>query len=133
MLDPNLRILIVNEMATMRKLVVDACREIGLLSIVEAPNVADAWQKIVDATPPFQIVISEWEMSQSTGIDLLKRIRRDSNLGKTPFILLTSEAAQGKILEAARAGVSAYIVKPFTPEILKEKIISALIKPIKNL
>lgn len=133
MFDLNLRVLIVNEMTTMRKLVVDACREIGLSNLVEAPNVADAWQKIVENTPPFQIVISEWEMSQSTGIDLLKRIRRDSKVGKTPFILLTSEAAQSKIVEAARAGVSAYIVKPFTAEVLKEKITAALEKPNKNL
>ncbi len=133
MFDPNIRVLIVNEMMTMRKLVVDACREIGLTDLTEADQVADAWQKMNDATAPFKIVISEWEMAQATGIDLLKRIRRDSKLGKTPFILLTSEATQEKIVEAAKSGVSAYIVKPFTPEVLKEKIQTALEKPIKNL
>jgi two-component system chemotaxis response regulator CheY len=133
MFDPNIRLLIVNEMTTMRKMVVDACRDLGMTDLTEAENVADAWQKMNEATSPFRVVISEWEMTQATGMDLLKRIRRDSKLGKTPFILLTSEAGQDKIVEAAKAGVSAYIVKPFTPEILKEKIKAALEKPIKSL
>lgn len=131
MLDPKIRVLIVNEMTTMRKLVVDACLEIGMTDLTEASSVAEAWQKMSEAPSPYAVVISEWEMTQATGIDLLKRIRRDSKLGKTPFILLTSESGKSKIVEAAKSGVSAYIVKPFTPEVLKEKIITALEKPIK--
>jgi len=118
-------------MTTMRKLVVDACREIGMTDLTEASNVAEAWQKMGETQSPYGVVISEWEMTQATGIDLLKRIRRDSKLGNTPFILLTSEAGKSKIVEAAKSGVSAYIVKPFTPDVLKEKIQTALEKPIK--
>jgi two-component system chemotaxis response regulator CheY len=122
MFDLKTRILVVDDMMTMRKLVGKACREIGFTDISEANDGAAAWSAITEANPPFGLVISDWNMPNSSGLDLLKRIRSDSRFGKLPFILVTAEAEQHQILEAAKAGVSQYVVKPFTVDSLREKI-----------
>lgn len=122
MFDLKTRILIVDDMMTMRKLVAKACKDIGFTDITEAGDGTQAWTKVTEANPPFGLIISDWNMPNSTGLDLLKRVRSDSRFGKTPFILVTAEAEQSQIVEAAKAGVSNYVIKPFTPESLKEKI-----------
>jgi len=122
MFDLKTRILVVDDMMTMRKLVSKACNAIGFQDITEAPDGAQAWEKITNAAPSFGLVISDWNMPNCTGIDLLRRVRSDSRFGKTPFILVTAESEQTQIVEAIKAGVSQYLVKPFTPDSLKEKI-----------
>lgn len=122
MFDPGTKILIVDDMMTMRKLVAKSCKELGFSDLTEATDGANAWEKFSSASPPFGLVISDWNMPNSTGLDLLKRIRSDSRFGKTPFVLVTAEAEQHQIVEAARAGVSNYVIKPFTTESLKEKL-----------
>jgi two-component system chemotaxis response regulator CheY len=122
MFDLKTRILVVDDMMTMRKLVAKACKEIGFTDITEASDGAQAWTLIGEANPAFGLIISDWNMPNTSGMDLLKRIRSDSRFGKTPFILVTAEAEQHQILEAAKAGVSQYLVKPFTSESLREKI-----------
>lgn len=122
MFDLKTKILIVDDMMTMRKLVTKACKEIGFTDFVEAADGALAWQKITETNPPFGLIISDWNMPNSTGLDLLRRVRSDSRMGRTPFILVTAEAEQHQILEAAKAGVSNYVTKPFTPEILRMKL-----------
>ena len=116
------RVLVVDDMLTMRKIVVKICKEIGFTDITEATDGANGWQAISSASPPLGLVISDWNMPNSTGLDLLKRVRADSRLGKLPFIMVTAEAEKHQIMEAMKAGVSNYIVKPFVPESLKEKI-----------
>lgn len=122
MFDLDTRILIVDDMVTMRKLVAKSCREMGFTDLTEASDGAAAWSAVTEANPPFGLIISDWNMPNSTGLDLLKRVRNDSRFGKTPLILVTAEAEQSKILEAAKAGVSQYLVKPFTTELLRERI-----------
>lgn len=122
MFDLNTRILIVDDMMTMRKLVAKACKEIGFTDLTEAGDGIQAWQKVSEANPPFGLIISDWNMPNASGLDLLKRVRADSRFGKTPFVLVTAEAEQHQIVEAAKAGVSNYVVKPFTTESLREKI-----------
>ena len=122
MFDLKTRILVVDDMMTMRKLVGKACKEIGFTDISEAPDGIQAWQLINDAAPPFGLIISDWNMPNCTGLDLLKRVRGDSRFGKTPFVLVTAESEQSQIVEAAKAGVSNYIIKPFTAEIVREKL-----------
>lgn len=122
MFDLKTRVLVVDDMMTMRKLVVKACKEIGFTDITEASDGAQAWQLVTEAMPPFGLIISDWDMPNSTGLDLLKRVRSDSRFGKTPFLLVTAEAEEHQIIEAAKAGVNQYVVKPFTTESLKEKI-----------
>lgn len=122
MFDLKTRILVVDDMMTMRKLVAKACKEIGFTDITEAADGALAWTAVTEANPSFGLIISDWNMPNCTGLDLLKRVRADSRFGKTPLILVTAEAEQHQILEAAKAGVSQYLMKPFTSDSLREKI-----------
>ena len=122
MFDLSTKILVVDDMMTMRKLVAKACKEIGFTNIEDAADGALAWGKVTEAAPPFGLIISDWNMPNSNGLDLLKRVRSDSRFGKTPFIMVTAEAEQHQIMEALKAGVSNYVIKPFTADALKEKI-----------
>ena len=125
MFDLKTRILIVDDMMTMRKLTSKICREMGFTDITEAVDGAKAWEAIASATPSFGLIVSDWNMPNSTGLDLLKRVRGDSRFGKLPFVLVTAEAEKEQIIEAVKAGVSEYLIKPFTAEKLKERLESA--------
>lgn len=122
MFDPKTRILIADDMMTMRKIVGKACKEIGFTDLTEAVDGTDAWQKVTEASPSFGLIISDWNMPNASGLDLLKRVRSDSRFGKTPFVLVTAESEQSQIVEAAKAGVSNYLIKPFTAASLREKL-----------
>ena len=122
MFDLKSRILIVDDMMTMRKIVGKACKEIGFSDLTEAVDGVDAWQKVTEANPGFSFIVSDWNMPNASGLDLLKRVRSDSRFGKIPFLLVTAESEQSQIVEAIKAGVSNYLVKPFTSESLREKL-----------
>jgi two-component system, chemotaxis family, chemotaxis protein CheY len=122
MFDLNTRILIVDDMEVMRKLVVKSCKEIGFTDLTEAADGTEGWGAISSANPPFGLVISDWDMPNATGLDLLIRVRREGRFSKLPFIIVTTEAEESQIIEAAKAGVSQYLVKPFTTELLRERI-----------
>lgn len=122
MFDLNTKILIVDDMMTMRKIVAKACKEIGFTDLTEAADGALAWQKISESEAPFGLVISDWNMPNCTGVELLKRIRGSQKFAKTPLILVTAEAEQSQIMEAVKAGVSGYVVKPFTAQTLGAQI-----------
>lgn len=125
MFDLNTKVHVVDDMMTMRKLVIKICREIGFKEISEASNVGDAWQAISTADKPFGLVISDWNMPNATGLDLLKRVRGDAKFAKLPFVLVTAESEAHQIMSAIEAGVSGYVVKPFTTDTLKEKLEAA--------
>jgi two-component system chemotaxis response regulator CheY len=116
------RILVVDDMMTMRKLVSKICKEVGFTDIIEAADGALAWQAIQDANPPVGLVISDWNMPNCSGIDLVKRIRADSRFSNLPFLMVTAEAEQHQVVEALKSGVDNYVVKPFTAPILTEKL-----------
>lgn len=109
-------------MMTMRKLVTKTCKELGFSKITDAADGALAWAAIQQADPPIGLIISDWNMPNTSGLDLLKRVRADSRFGKIPFIMVTAEAEQHQIMEAVKSGVSNYVIKPFTADILKEKL-----------
>ena len=116
MFDLKSRILVVDDMLTMRKLVGKVLKEIGFTDITEAADGALAWTAISTAAAPFDLVVSDWNMPNCSGLDLLKRVRADAKFAKLPFILVTAEAEQHQIVDAIKAGVSSYVVKPFTPD-----------------
>jgi two-component system chemotaxis response regulator CheY len=122
MFSPDTHVLVVDDMMTMRKLVTKTCKELGFSQITDAADGALAWQAIQNANPPIGLIISDWNMPNTSGLDLLKRVRADSRFGKLPFIMVTAEAEQGQIMEAVKSGVSNYVIKPFTADILKEKL-----------
>lgn len=109
-------------MMTMRKMVGKVCKELGFTDLSEAGDGVIAWEAITNANPPFGLIISDWNMPNCTGLELLKRVRADQRFGKTPFVLVTAEAEQHQIVEAVKAGVSNYVIKPFTTDALKEKL-----------
>ena len=122
MFDPKTRILVVDDMMTMRKLVSKVCKDLGFSDLTEAADGILAWEAITNASPAFGLVISDWNMPNCSGLDLLKRVRADSRFAKLPFVMVTAEAEQHQIIEAVKSGVSNYVIKPFTGDILKEKL-----------
>lgn len=122
MFAPTTRVLIVDDMMTMRKIVKKICTEIGFTDISEAGDGNQAWEVITNAPTPIGLIISDWNMPNCTGLDLLKRIRGDHRFSKTPFILVTAEAEKSQVMDALKAGVDQYVVKPFTGEDLMGKL-----------
>lgn len=123
--DPKIKILIVDDMNTMRKIIKGMLQKMGCDNITEANDGIPAWQAIQDAHKegkPFQFIISDWNMPGMTGIDLLKNFRSKEEFKQTPFLMVTAEAEQANIVVAVKAGVSNYIIKPFNPETFKGKI-----------
>ncbi|MDK2743988.1 MAG: chemotaxis response regulator CheY [Nitrospira sp.] len=118
--DPNMKILVVDDMVTMRRIVKNILKQLGFANLEEAENGQEALQKLRADTYGF--VVSDWNMPVMTGIDMLRAIRADEKLKATPVLMVTAEAQQSNLVEAVQAGVSNYIVKPFTAETLQEKI-----------
>lgn len=122
MYDLNTRVLVVDDMITMRKLVQKALKDIGFKDFVEATDGAKAWEAFSSASPPIGLIISDWNMPNCTGLDFLKRVRSDSRFAKTPFYLVTAESESSQVVEAVKAGVTGYIVKPFDMPTMKTKL-----------
>ena len=116
------KILVVDDMPTMRKVMVKACKDLGFVDITEAVDGIDAWTKISQSEPSFGVVISDWEMPRCTGMDLFKRLHSDSRFSKFPFVMVTLEAEKQQFQTALKAGVSACMVKPFTSAGLGEML-----------
>jgi two-component system chemotaxis response regulator CheY len=106
----------------MRKLVAKSLKEIGFTNIVEASDGVKAWETISSSSSPVHIIISDWNMPNATGLDLLKRVRSDGRYKGVPFLLLTAESDQAQVKEAIVAGVDSYIVKPFTKDQIEAKL-----------
>ncbi len=118
-------------MRPMRMIVRKTLQDIGLRNIIEAENGALAWNEITKSiaeNAPFELVVSDWNMPTMTGIELLKSVRADSVMKIVPFVLLTAEAEKSQIVDALQAGVSNYIIKPFTPATFREKLEQTFIK-----
>jgi two-component system chemotaxis response regulator CheY len=118
--ESNMKILVVDDMVTMRRIVKNILKQLGFANVDEAENGQEALQKLRADTYGF--VVSDWNMPVMTGIDMLRAIRADEKLKTTPVLMVTAEAQQSNLIEAVQAGVSNYIVKPFTAETLQEKI-----------
>ena len=119
------KFLVVDDFGTMRKIVKKVLSELGYTNVTEAEDGKPALQLLMEAkssAAPFQFVISDWNMPGMTGIDLLKNCKADPVLKSMPFMLVTAESEQKNIVEAAKAGVSDYVVKPFNAQTLKEKL-----------
>lgn len=119
--DPNMKILIVDDMATMRRIVKNILKQLGFGNTEEAENGQEGLQKL-QADPSYGFVVSDWNMPVMTGIDMLRAIRADEKLKALPVLMVTAEAQQANLVEAIQAGVSNYIVKPFTAETMQEKM-----------
>jgi len=115
-----MKILVVDDFSTMRRIVKNCLQEIGYTDITEADDGNTALPMLQAGS--FDFLITDWNMPGMPGLDLLKAVRADARLGKMPVLMLTAEAKREQIIEAAQAGVSGYVIKPFTAATLKEKI-----------
>ena len=118
--DPNMKILVVDDMSTMRRIVKNILKQLGFNNLEEAENGQEALKKLKADTYGF--VVSDWNMPVMMGIDMLRAIRADETLKKIPVLMVTAEAQKENLMEAVQAGVSNYVVKPFTAETMQEKI-----------
>ncbi|GIX37353.1 MAG: response regulator [Silanimonas sp.] len=115
-----MRILVVDDFSTMRRIVKNLLADLGLTNVAEAEDGGVAFTMLKQGG--FDFVVTDWNMPGVTGIELLKMIRADEKLKTLPVLMVTAEAKREQIIEAAQAGVNGYIIKPFTAATLKEKI-----------
>ncbi|KPK35451.1 MAG: hypothetical protein AMK70_05280 [Nitrospira bacterium SG8_35_1] len=120
MYDLKMKVLVVDDFSTMRRIVKNLLKQIGFTSIEEAEDGEDAYAKLKDGG--FGFVVSDWNMPNLDGLGLLKKVREDAELKELPILMVTAEAEKEKVITAIQAGVNNYVVKPFTGELLKEKI-----------
>ena len=119
-MDKNMKILIVDDFSTMRRIVKNLLRDLGFTNTQEADDGTTALPMLMNGD--FDFLVTDWNMPGMTGIELLKRVRADERLKNLPVLMVTAEAKRDQIVAAAQAGVNGYVVKPFTAAVLKEKI-----------
>ena len=118
--DKNIKILVVDDFATMRKIIKNLLKQAGYNNIVEAEDGAEALKVLKSEKADF--IISDWNMPNMNGLEFLKAVRADSEFSGLPFLMVTAEGLKENVVLAIKAGVSGYIVKPFTADVLSEKI-----------
>ena len=117
----SMKVLVVDDFATMRRIIKNILRQIGFTNIVEADDGTTAWETL-NKDDSIEFIVSDWNMPQMAGIELLRKVRASEEFADLPFLMVTAEAQQENIIEAVQAKVSNYIVKPFTPDTLGQKI-----------
>jgi two-component system chemotaxis response regulator CheY len=120
MADLNMKILVVDDFSTMRRIVKNLLKQNGYTNLEEAEDGAQAYEKVKDGG--YSFIVSDWNMPNMDGLELVKAVRSNPEIKDLPILMVTAEAEKDKVVAAIQAGVSNYIVKPFTGETLKEKM-----------
>ena len=116
-----MRLLVVDDSSTMRRIIKNTLERLGHTDVVEAEHGVEAWEKLsVDES--IKVVITDWNMPEMNGLDSVKKIRAEKKYDDMPIIMVTTEGGKAEVITALKAGVNNYIVKPFTPQVLKEKL-----------
>jgi two-component system chemotaxis response regulator CheY len=118
-----MRFLIVDDSSTMRRIIINTLTKLGYESFLEAGNGREGLDRL--AAGPVDLVITDWNMPEMNGIDFVRNLRATEQGKSVPILMVTTNAANDDVSEALRAGVNNYVVKPFTAETLKEKIVAA--------
>ena len=119
-MDTSIKILIVDDFATMRRILKNILKQLGFKNLVEADDGTTAWEVL--ESQEVDLIISDWNMPKMTGLELLKKVRASTQYKKAPFLMVTAEAQKQNVIEAVQAGVSNYVVKPFTAEAISDKL-----------
>jgi two-component system chemotaxis response regulator CheY len=119
-LNPGAKILVVDDFSTMRRFIRNILDQLGYREVEEADDGDSALEKLRGTR--FDLVIADWNMPRMNGLDLVKAIRADEELKTIPVLMVTAEASKENIIEAVKSGASGYVVKPFSSDVLKEKI-----------
>ncbi|MCP4354191.1 MAG: response regulator [Proteobacteria bacterium] len=120
----NMRILVVDDFQTMRRIVINLLKQLGFSNVTEAGDGKEGLEKV--KSDEIELVISDWNMPNMTGIEFLRELRADDKYKTLPFIMVTAEGKKENVITAVHAGVSNYVVKPFNAATLKEKLIKVL-------
>ena len=116
-----LKLLVVDDSSTMRRIIKNTLQRLGFEDVLEAEHGVEAWQ-IMERTPDINVLITDWNMPEMNGLDLVRKVRGDGRYDSMPIIMVTTEGGKAEVITALKAGVNNYIVKPFTPQVLKEKL-----------
>lgn len=116
-----MKILVVDDSSTMRRIIKNTLQRLGFEDIVEGENGIQAWQ-VLQANPDVKVLITDWNMPEMNGLELVRKVRAEERYNDMPIIMVTTEGGKGEVITALKAGVNNYIVKPFTPDVLKTKL-----------
>ena len=119
-MNTSIKVLIVDDFATMRRILKNILKQLGFKNLLEADDGTTAMETL--EKNDIELIISDWNMPKMTGLELLKWVRANKKYAKTPFLMVTAEAQKQNVIEAVQAGVSNYVVKPFTAEAISEKL-----------
>ena len=115
-----MRFLVVDDSSTMRRIIINTLNKLGHQEVVEASNGREGLDRL--AANPIDIIITDWNMPEMSGIEFIRAVRANEKMASLPVLMVTTNAAKDDIVEALRAGVTNYVVKPFTPDTMREKI-----------
>jgi two-component system, chemotaxis family, chemotaxis protein CheY len=116
-----LKLLVVDDSSTMRRIIKNTLARLGYKDILEGADGVEGWEAL-DANPDVEMLITDWNMPEMNGLELVKKVRADQRFVDMPIIMVTTEGGKAEVITALKAGVNNYIVKPFTPQVLKEKL-----------
>lgn len=116
-----MKLLVVDDSSTMRRIIKNTLARLGYKDILEGADGVEGWTQM-DTNPDIDMLITDWNMPEMNGLELVKKVRADERFKDTPIIVVTTEGGKAEVITALKAGVNNYIVKPFTPQVLKEKL-----------
>ena len=116
-----MKLLVVDDSSTMRRIIKNTLSRLGYIDILEGADGVEGWNQM-DSNPDIEMLITDWNMPEMNGLELVKKVRADARFADVPIIMVTTEGGKGEVITALKAGVNNYIVKPFTPQVLKEKL-----------
>jgi len=116
-----LKLLVVDDSSTMRRIIKNTLARLGYKDVLEGADGVEGWTQL-DSNPDVEMLITDWNMPEMNGLELVKKVRADERFKDLPIIMVTTEGGKAEVITALKAGVNNYIVKPFTPQVLKEKL-----------
>jgi len=116
-----LKLLVVDDSSTMRRIIKNTLARLGYKDVLEGADGVEGWNQL-DSNPDIEMLITDWNMPEMNGLELVKKVRADERFKDLPIIMVTTEGGKAEVITALKAGVNNYIVKPFTPQVLKEKL-----------
>lgn len=120
-----MKLLVVDDSSTMRRIIKNTLSRLGYEDVLEGEDGLQGWN-VLDSNPDMGMLITDWNMPEMNGLELVKKVRADARFADLPIIMVTTEGGKAEVITALKAGVNNYIVKPFTPQVLKEKLAAVL-------
>ncbi|HEX5623743.1 MAG TPA: chemotaxis response regulator CheY [Sulfuricurvum sp.] len=120
-----MKLLVVDDSSTMRRIIKNTLSRLGYDDVLEGEDGVQGWNAL-NENPELGMLITDWNMPEMNGLELVKKVRADARFADLPIIMVTTEGGKAEVITALKAGVNNYIVKPFTPQVLKEKLAAVL-------